>query len=340
MSSLNNEAIDVLCEYYYPRAKWLQINVNWGPLDYNGPEADKHVNDPLMQTIDIYDCFSRNAAGFSNVIQDLKFGSNTPKWRWQSESRRAINTENDKITWDLPTWLYVFMCHRVTGSGASFENDHGYRNNIVQYWGKHRDIQDMCEDLLQTKAMGKSMFTSIGNQPPAPKKGVSNVDFMTKELPSLIEKFSDWLVSERRHHKGIVDYFNAYNKENGHRKFNFVYSAFAMDCSDYYTDFVDEDSHTYLGNNAVRCMKRLSTGWKPDDFMDLLRERTGGRPKDLEDVMCDFVRFGQNYVPRGNGTFDHVPSTIKNNSGWESGWEQRQGKPPEKSSVQLDEFMV
>ena len=31
--------------------------------------------------------------------------------------------------------FFVFMCHRITGSGASFENDHGYRNNIMQYWG-------------------------------------------------------------------------------------------------------------------------------------------------------------------------------------------------------------
>ena len=112
-----------------------------------------------------------------------------------------------------------------------------------------------------------------------------------------------------------------------------------MDCSDYFPEHADVDSHTYLGNNAVRCMKKLSSGWKDDNFMDLLRERTGGKPKDLEDVMCDFVRFGQNYVPRGNGTFDHIGPDLKNNSGWESGWEQRQGHPPTKG-VQLDEFMV
>ena len=51
--------------------------------------------------------------------------------------------------------------------------------------------------------------------------------------------------------------------------------------------------------------------------------------------MCDFVRFGQNYVPRGNGTFDHVPATLANNSKWESGWDQRQGKPPEKTALEL-----
>lgn len=336
---LNEEALDIFSEYYYPRAKWLQDNVNWGDLDYKCPEADKAVNDPLMQTIDIYDCYTRNAAGFSNVLQDLWFGSKTPKWRWQNEERRALNKSNDSIEWDLKTWLYVFLCHRIMGSGASFENDHGYRNNVIQFWGKFETIDEMANDLVFTKKQGKSMFTSIGNQPPAPKKGTSNVDFMTRELPTLINNFTEWLQKENRGHKDIVDYLNGYNKEVGHRKFNFVYAAFSMDCSDYFPQHVDVDSHTYLGNNAVRCMKRLSTGWKPDDFMNLLVERTGGKAKDLEDVMCDFVRFGQNYVPRGNGTFDHVPADLMNNSGWESGWEQRQGTPPEKG-VQLDEFMV
>ena len=41
--------------------------------------------------------------------------------------------------------------------------------------------------------------------------------------------------------------------------------------------------------------------------------------------------------PRGNGTFDHIPSTLANNSGWESGWEQRQGNPPVRA---LEDFMV
>lgn len=335
---LNEEAIDVLVGYYYPRAKWLQNNVNWGPLEYRGKEANEKINDDLMQYIDIYDCYQRQAAGFSNVLQDLKFGSKTPKWRWQNDSRRKISARNDSIKWDLVTWLYVFMCHRITGSGASFENDHGYRNNIIQCWGILRDIKDMAEDLVDKKSRGVSMFTSIGNQPPAPKKGVSNVDFMVKELPLLINRFCDWLIKTKREHKEIVDFFNAYNATAGHRKFNFVYAAFSMDCSDYYPEYTDEHSHTYLGNNALRCMKRLSEGWDADKFMDLLRDRTGGRPKDLEDVMCDFVRFGQNYVPRGNGTFDHIPSTIKNNSGWESGWEQRQGYPPVSKKNTLDIF--
>ena len=72
-------------------------------------------------------------------------------------------------------------------------------NNIMQYWGTQfaKDgIKEMSEDMVKMKAQGP-IFTSIGNQPPAPKKGTSNVDFMTKELPQLIFKFVDWLLYEK-----------------------------------------------------------------------------------------------------------------------------------------------
>lgn len=328
---LNEEALEVLTHYYYPRAKWLQENCNWGKLSYVGVEATKAVNDPLMQSIDIYDCYTRNAAGFSNVIQDLKFMTDTPKWHHQNEARHQLIEGYDTSGWDTKTWCYVYLCHRVTGSGASFTRDHGYRNNAIQHWGSLRDIQDMQEHLKQVKASGNPLFTSIGNQPPSPRKGVTCLDFMVDELEPLIDRLLEWIPKDgrKRTHKEVVDYLNEYNIEQGHKRFNFVYAAFSYDLGDYHKDLVDDMSHGYFGNNAVRCMKMLSSGYSTDEFMDVLCERMGGAPRDNEDVMCDFVRFGQNYVPRSDSTFDHVPSTITNNSGWYSGWEQRQGEPPE-----------
>lgn len=337
---INEEAIDILVNYYYPRAKWLQNNCNWGKIPYLGEEANKEINDPLMQYIDIYDCYTRNAAGFSNVLQDLKFMTDTPKKHHHNANRRRIVESYDTKSWDLKTWFYVYMCHRVTGSGASFTRDHGYRNNAVQHWGNLRDINDMKEHMIQTKESGKPLFTSIGNQPPSPRKGVTCLDFMTKELEPLLDRLIDWLnQGVKKTHKQVVDYLNNYNIEQGHKRFNFVYAAFSYDLGDYHKDLVDDMSHGYFGNNAVRCMKVLSSGYTTDQFMDILCERMGGAPRDNEDVMCDFVRFGQNYVPRSDDTFDHVPSDITNNSGWVSGWEQRQGRPTN-SSVPLDEFMV
>lgn len=341
MPWLNEEALDVLTHYYYPRAKWLQINCNWGKLSYLGPEADKEINDPLMQYIDIYDCYTRDAAGFSNVLQDLKYRSETPKRHHQIKNpalgdahwKLVDNYITDK--WDLKTWLFVYLAHRATGSGASFTRDHGYRNNCVHRWGTMESIEEMCADIKERKAKGIPNFTSIGNQPPAPRKGVSVVDYITEEMPALMDKLIDWLhTGQKKTHKQVVDYLNDYNIEQGHKRFNFIYAAFSYDLGDYHKDLVDDMSHGYFGKNAVRCMQKLSSGYSTDAFMDILCERIGGAPRDNEDVLCDFVRFGQNYVPRSDDTFDHVPSTIENNSGWKSGWEQRQGQPPVKSSLE------
>lgn len=341
MAWLNEEALEVLTHYYYPRAKWLQINCNWGKLSYLGPEADKEINDPLMQYIDIYDCYTRDAAGFSNVLQDLKYRSETPKRHHQIKNP-ALGDAHWKLVdsyvtekWDLKTWLFVYLAHRATGSGASFTRDHGYRNNCVQYWGKMESIEEMCADIKERKAKGIPNFTSIGNQPPAPRKGVSVVDYITEEMPSLMDRLIDWLhAGQKKTHKQVVDWLNAYNLEQGHKRFNFVYAAFSYDLGDYHKDLVDDMSHGYFGNNAIRCMQKLSSGYSTDAFMDIMCERIGGAPRDNEDVLCDFVRFGQNYVPRSDDTFDHVPSTIENNSGWKSGWEQRQGHPPAKSYLE------
>jgi len=336
---LNEEALEVLSHYYYPRARWLQNSCNWGKYAYDSAEANKAVNDPLMQSIDIYDCFSRDAAGFSNAIQDLKFMKDTPKAHHHDEARRKLIEGYDTTGWDLKTWFYVYLCHRITGSGASFTRGHGYRNNAIQYWGNLRDIKDMQDHMTYTKTNGKPLFTSIGNQPPSPRKGVSCLDFMVNELEPLIDRFIEWLhIGGKKGHKEIVDYLNTYNLEQGHKRFNFVYAAFSYDLGDYHKDLVDHMSHGYFGNNAIRAMKVLSRGYSTDDFMDILLERMGGAPRDNEDVLCDFVRFGQNYVPRNDNTFDHVAEDITNNSGWVSGWEQRQGKPRD-SGIQLDAFM-
>ena len=330
---LNEEALDVLVHYYYPRADWLQKNCNWGKLSYLGPEADNAVNDPLMQCIDIYDCSTRNAAGFSNVLQDLWYRSDTPKRHHQINNMALGKPHWDLVDsyvtdkWDIKTWFYAMLAHRATGSGASFTRDHGYRNNAVHKWGVMESHQEMIEDLKYRKANKIATFTSIGNQPPSPRKGVSVIDWLTDELPPLLDELIDWLHSgDKKTHKQVVDFLNEDNVAKGHKRFNFVYAAFSYDLGDYYKDLVDDMSHGYFGNNAVRCMQKLSSGYSTDEFMDILCERMGGAPRDNEDVLCDFVRFGQNYVPRNDDTFDHIPSDLTNNSGWNSGWEQRQGK--------------
>ena len=109
MKTVNKEALDVLANYYYPRATWLQTHCNWGQNSYTGPVALSEVDDPLMNNIEIYDCYTRNAAGFSNVLQDLWFKHNTPKWHHMDDTRRELIRSYDTSNWNLETWLWVFM---------------------------------------------------------------------------------------------------------------------------------------------------------------------------------------------------------------------------------------
>ena len=150
-----------------------------------------------MQQIDIYDCYTRNAAGFSNVVQDLKFRSKTPKRHHQIKNsalgKKHWDLCDNYVTdqWDLKTWFFAYMAHRATGSGASFTRDHGYRNNCVHEWGVMESMDQMIENIKERKANKIPTFTSIGNQPPAPRKGVSVVDYITDELPGLLDNLTE-----------------------------------------------------------------------------------------------------------------------------------------------------
>jgi len=66
---------DCYVNYFWPKSAWLEENCLIGDLDYLGPEANKHVNDPLMQNIPAYNCVSRTYEGFNNVNQDLNYGT-------------------------------------------------------------------------------------------------------------------------------------------------------------------------------------------------------------------------------------------------------------------------
>ena len=167
---------------YYTKAHWLQTNCNLGNLSYTGREAITAVNDPLMQNNEIYDCVNRRYAGFSNVPQDLFHRTDTPKFNKLTQSHQNLIAAYQTGDWQLRDFFYALMVHRITGSGASFNVDHGYRNSIVKHFGTCNHMGHMQDMIDSASRRGVPLFTSIGNQPPAPKKGTSNVDFMLNEL--------------------------------------------------------------------------------------------------------------------------------------------------------------
>ena len=294
---------------YYNKAKILQNECNLGGEIYIGK-----VDDDLMELVTIYDTVERRYAGFSNMLQDIWLGSSNPKFfkqpTWMKERTLTYDRLHDKLT--MYEWLYLFYVHRVTGSGASFEEDHGYRNTIIPHLVYMDTVQEMAG---YTGRYERPMFTSIGNQiPPFPKPQdgypTGGKYYLAEIAPDLIRSVMNYIETtihmsgKKMPIREVVDYMCAYHKARGIRAFHFVFTAFAADLADYFPEFVDPKSHMYYGKNAQESMDLMAI--KPPrmnrmDFFDAVMERTmadtGGDPRDLEDVFCDYIRYIENYIP-------------------------------------------
>ena len=57
-------------KYYFKLAKDQQNKSNLGHI----PHKDSQLNDPLMETIELYDVVERKFAGFSQIVNDAFYG--------------------------------------------------------------------------------------------------------------------------------------------------------------------------------------------------------------------------------------------------------------------------
>jgi hypothetical protein len=83
-----------------------------------------------------------------------------------------------------------------------------------------------------------------------------------------------------------------------------------MDTAEYYPELVDPTSHCYYGANCVRAFDLMFIKEKTDpknkaQFQELcmaeLCKSVNGRPYDVEDVCCDYIRYLVEYIPKGYG---------------------------------------
>jgi len=311
---------------YARLAKKVQNDCNIGGKPYIGS-----CGDDLMENVTIYDTVERRHAGFQNMLQDLWHGSSAPKYyKWDAE-RKVRNQSYDNLheAWSRREWLFIFLAHRITGSGASFEIDHGYRNTVLPKLAELKTAEDMVKWISEYSG---TMYTSIGNQIPAfPKprgahKTGGKVYFAEYAL-ALVD--SVWLLIDQINCSGrkatirnIVDAMCHFNRERGMKAFHFQYTAVAADLADYFPEFVEETSHMYYGKNAKEAMDlfaekvgRISRNEFYDAIMEEAQLRTGDLPKDLEDVMCDYIRYVENYIPDNREkTYRHLDRTMIWNS--------------------------
>lgn len=317
---------------YYDWAVQLQ-HINISSETGRDTSEDLHVPDPLMHYITIYDVVERKYAGFSNAIQQIWCGSENPK-KWQIDRKfdgiHEVYSEED--------WLWLFLIHRVTGSGASFSWDHGFRNSILADMALNaNDHEDMRKFVLDEMNLGRPIFTSIGNQiPPFPKP---EGDYKRGSELYIGEFMTDLVVDTLRYLQqsggGLsvaktVDWVNEWHKARGLKQFHFVMTAWVMDIAEYMPHYIDRYSRVNYGRNAVEALELLfdGEGFKNkraflDGAMDYVvshlnspyaeddQERGLGKAYSLEDVCCDYVRYVGCYVPKG---YEHLEAWQVNNN--------------------------
>ena len=335
-------------KYYFKLAKDQQDKSNLGHI----PHKDSQLNDPLMETIELYDVVERKFAGFSQIVNDAFYGwsEDHPYWSRMdaglyTKQRKEVATKwtNKRDTFGLPEWLYVFILHRVCGSAINYgTKPSGYHNTLLFDLWQSDTIEEMCE---QVKFANKTFYTSIGYQFPAfPKPPKPKVEaaplfgiegdyvykrggdyFLCEFAPRLARELATFLETSNKKLdlREIGDWMFDWNKSNNLRVYRFQYAAIIADIADWFPEFVNTESMFYYGTNAVECIGYLADtpngkGKKSEEFLDgvmkLIYEETGSVPYNAEDVACDFIRWIENYVRPGADYADVNMDTLWNSS--------------------------
>lgn len=308
---------------YYKKAEILQDQCVLGNEAY----TKVGVDDNLMTQVYIYDVVNRQFADINNVVQDVWNGTKTSKieqaLRKNGKSYLDILTEfdNKRDIWTRVEYMYAFLVHRITGSAASYVEDHGYRNTVVakEFW-KCDTIDQMVEAV---RNYDQPMYTSKGCQIPGFPK-LTRTDlyhssntyakpgkmYLCEVAPKMLSDLEKRLQYCEKNNltspiRKIVDWMNEYNSSRKFNRFAFQYSLFVADLSDYY-GVVDADSKVYYGTAARYSLDLLAErkrGVKAmerhDALCELIQEATGAKPKWIEHTLCDYKKFLYNRIPAG-----------------------------------------
>ena len=312
----------VMTEYYpeflryHEMAKWQQEHCNLGTTRHE----DSPFDDELMKHVHLYDVVNRKYAGFTQILLDLWYGKTDehPYSHKLHELREPIAIASTELhkKWSLPEWLYVFMLHRLTGSGINYGKKHsGYHSTLLPDLIKCETIEQMAEVVQWTQ---KTFYTSVGYQFPAFPKPSRDFKrggdfFLAVYAPVLARDLADWLTQgEPKGLREIGEWMFEWNRKRDLRAFKFQYAATVADIADFFPELVKRDSHFFYGTNAVECLSYLfekPKKMKPIEFLDNIMERiyedTGSVPYDAEDTACDYIRWIESYVRPGHD-YEHL----------------------------------
>lgn len=306
---------------YFALAKEQQKKCNVSTLPPYGmlSHAESDMSDTLMEQVELYDVVERKYAGFSQIVNDCFYGweKNHPYWKKMEAGK--VNPFREQIAHDwtdkhndfgLAEWLYLFILHRVCGSGINYaQKPSGYHNTLLFKLHRAKTIEDM---VLFVKHEPASFYTSVGYQFPAFPKPPGNYKrggdyYLSEFAPRLARELAIWLTEKSKSDlRDIGKFMLEWNTKNGLKQYHFQYAAIIADIADWYPELVNRSSMFFYGSNARECISYLAKSdkkMKSDEFLDAVIEMacadTGGVPYDIEDVCCDYIRYITNYVRLG-----------------------------------------
>ena len=277
--------------------------------------------DFLMDNVRVYDVTDRRYAGINDMLQDLWFADHpvdNKKCYVRRDEERCKSYRDLHKVWSDREWLYIFLFHRITGSAASYVEDHGYRNTLLPELALCKTVGDMCR-VIQDHP--KAFFTSIGCQipgfpklpPECPYKKQSEL-YLIHHLPQLVDRLLYWLGNGKKTHREVIHFCNKYNQDCGFNRFWFQYSLFACDLSDYYPQWVDEDSHVHYGTNSVKALKLMGKKRDWDKIVEGIiidLPELDLKPKGIENALCDYYKYIQSWIPKGYPLDPEIEEQIK-----------------------------
>lgn len=283
------------------------------------PHMEGSIKDPLMQHVELYDVTARKYAGFTQILLDLWYGDSVehPYSAKLHDVRKPIAKSFNGVhtEWGLEEWLYIFILHRVTGSGINYaKKPSGYNNTILPMLYVADDLGELADRAKDVLSTPVPAYTSVGYQfprfPPKESYKRGGDRFMFEYAPRLARDLATWLeMHDKPALRETGEFMFQWNKANDLSAYKFQYAAVVSDIADFYPDLVDRTSPFFYGSNAVECISYMTGGKKSIKALDTVMERameiTGNVPYNLEDVACDFIRYVENYVKPGHD-YDHV----------------------------------
>ena len=310
---------------YYEMARVKQEECNFGTV----PHDQSSVNDDLLRQVTLYDGVECRYEDYKQILFDMWHGlsDDHPYAHKLTDVKLDICNDFHGVThsWELQEWIYVWIIHAVTGSGVDYSKDPpGYRNTMLPMLHGADDLEELRAKArhILTKTDAR-VYTSSGYYYPVfplPPEGSiyrrGGDYYMCEFAPTLARELADFLEGSggtgsggRWTFREAGKFMSDWNQRHGLPIYHFHHLMILEDVANWRPDVIDEHSAFFYGPNAIESLQYITGGPRDqrslDAAMDMLADATGGKPYDLEYVMCDWIKWIENYI-RGGHAYENL----------------------------------